>query len=469
MRLIDYKNPIVWILLSSPLFLWGILLLLPTFDDWTYFTTPYYDFGRDFTNRLLPRFSYWRPFDGLFGYILSLNPSLFPSLNHIAVYIAHIGCCICVYNIAKLLRFNNLACNISTLFFFISPAMLGTVLGIDSLNQAYSEFWGLLATWLYLIKRNYLHTVLWLIAALIATFAKENGIVFFVIPQVVAWGFGIITVRQAVKDTLLASICIAIYFMARVSLNNSDVYINGAYFENTFSRKIKNLGVFIGMTWIPLDYVSLHDSCRKPVIVAITLAVGMPFILFLFAKQRKHLTGKRAITLIICFLTAASPHLLTLFTTMHSYAGLGMASLLVAHLVNEYCGKRKHIIILFAIYVANCLFVDFHHWIKSYQSGMIGEKMALKVIKEAKSCPKNVYLIYLCQGEKKYSSFCVIPYDAFGWGNAVRFRTNMEWPVEIEYKTIYDRKPDTMKSCLYDAKDYDGIWYIHGDSIDILR
>lgn len=467
---INIKNPILWILLVSPLFLWGIIFLLPTFDDWTYFTTPFYDFGSDFTNRLIPRFTYWRPWDCIFGYILSLKPSLFPALNHIAVYTAHIGSCICVYHIGKLLRFNNLACNISTLFFFISPAMLGTVLGVDSLNQAYSEFWGLLATWFYLRKRDNLHTILWLLSTIIATFAKENGITFFVIPQILAWGFNRITLRQAIKDTILAIICIAIYFFARIMLKNPEVYINEEYFENTISRKLKNFGVFIGMTWIPLDYVSLiHKPCRNLVIVAITMALGMPFILYLFTKQRKYIISKASLCIIICFLAAASPHLVTLFTAMHPYASLSMASLLVAYLIDKYTGNRRVIIALFAMYLINSLFVDYHHWIKSYQSGLTGERMACKVIDEAKACPKNVYLIYLEQGETKYSSFCVIPYDAFGWGNAVRFKTHLQWPKDIEYQTIYDNSAATLRKCISEAKAYDGIWYVHGDTIDILK
>ncbi|MGN1375548.1 MAG: hypothetical protein ACI4V5_03225 [Prevotella sp.] len=470
MRHINLKNPIIWILLVSPLFLWGIILLLPTFDDWTYFTTPFYEFGNDFINRLLPRYSYWRPWDCLFGYILSLKPTLFPTLNHIAIYLGHIGCCICVYKIGKLLKFKNIACNISTLFFFISPAMLGTVLGIDSLNQTYSQFWGLLATWFYLRKRDSLHTILWLLSTIIATFAKENGITFFIIPQIIAWGFNIITFRQAVKDTIFAIICIAIYFLARISLNNPDVYINEEYFENTLSRKLKNVGVFIGMTWIPLDYVSLvYKPCRDLTIVAITLIVGMSFIMYLFFKQRKYIIGKPAICIIICSLAATSPHLTTLFTSMHSYAGLGMASLLVAHLVNKYNGNNKVLIILFAMYLINCLFVDYHHWIKAYHSGITGENMALKVIKEAKSCPKNVYMIYLDQNEKKYSMFCVIPYDAFGWGCSVQFKTNQKWPIDIKYKYIFNNKPETLQSCLSDAKDYEGVWYIHRDTIEILK
>ena len=55
-------NPLfATILLLSPFIAYWLTLLLPTFDDWGYFTTPDYDFGEHFYERLIPRFSYWRP------------------------------------------------------------------------------------------------------------------------------------------------------------------------------------------------------------------------------------------------------------------------------------------------------------------------------------------------------------------------------------------------------------------------
>ena len=63
------KNPFTYILLSLPFFLLLVCMLLPTFDDWTYMTTPY--FGDWFSaERVLPNQNYWRPFDALFGSVL---------------------------------------------------------------------------------------------------------------------------------------------------------------------------------------------------------------------------------------------------------------------------------------------------------------------------------------------------------------------------------------------------------------
>ena len=126
---------LICILLASPFLLYAVTLLQPVHDDWSYFTTPYYDFGDDFTARLKPYFSYWRPFDSLFGYVLSLAPGLFPTLNHIAVYLAHLASTFIVYRLCQTFSFSAFARNVATIFFFISPAMLGTVLGIETTDK----------------------------------------------------------------------------------------------------------------------------------------------------------------------------------------------------------------------------------------------------------------------------------------------------------------------------------------------
>lgn len=167
---IKIDNSIFWILFISPFILLAIIKLLPTFDDWTYFTTPYYDFGNSFRNILLPTADYWRPLDGLFGYLLSLSPTLFPFLNHLTIYLGHIINCILVYKLCKLLEFDKISCNIASIFFFISPAMLGTVLGIDSLNQTYATLWGLLGTFLYVKKNTPIHKIAWIVCTIFAIF-----------------------------------------------------------------------------------------------------------------------------------------------------------------------------------------------------------------------------------------------------------------------------------------------------------
>lgn len=179
-------NPLAVILLLSPAILYAIVLLLPTFDDWTYYTAPSFD-GL-FNYRLLPNSSYWRPFDAAFGWLLGLDHRMFPALNHIVVYAAHVGVTVLVYRLATAMGLCKTARNIGTVFFFTSPAMLGTVYGVDALNQACSHFFGLLGLWHYFNRGRKPRVALWLTCVFVATLWKENGIMFFFIAPLFAFG-----------------------------------------------------------------------------------------------------------------------------------------------------------------------------------------------------------------------------------------------------------------------------------------
>lgn len=466
------RNPLTYILVASPLLLYAITLLQPVHDDWSYVTTPYYDFGDKFTTRLMPFFSYWRPFDCLFGYVLSLAPGLFPTLNHVAVYAAHLINTFLIYRLCSTFGFNTLARNVATIFFFVSPAMLGTVLGIDSLNQAYSQTWGLLGTYAYLNIKGRTRVPAWLACTLVATLCKENGITFFAIPQVLAYASGRATPRQALKDTAWAVLTVAVYLAARKALYNDNVYIYDEYFNNTLSRKLKNIGVFVGMTWIPLDYVSLwHAPSRNIAIVAITTALSMPFILYLFFYRPGNLRSRLFIGLVITMLAAISTHLVTLTTAMHPYASLGMAALIVAFLADNVKNRRM-LTVLFVMFIVSTAYVDWHHWQKSYESGMTGKRMGQEAIRELGKPADRLSVIYIDRGEQKYSSFCAIPYDAFGWGNAIYKETGYEWPRRISNVVITDADMQNIDSIIDKEFREEGsqrILLVYGDTVKAIR
>lgn len=465
-------NPLITvIIILSPIIAYWLTLLLPTFDDWGYFTTPDYDFGDSFYQHLIPRYTYWRPWDGIIGYVLSLKPSWFPTLNHIIVYMAHLGGTIIVYNIANELKFSRFACNITALYFFISPAMLGTVLGIDSPNQAYASFWGLLSTLAYLRLGRPYNLLLWLTCALIGTFAKENAIVFFVIPQIIAFAFRRITLSQALKDTVWAIAVVATYFIFRKLLTTDVVYINDEYFENTFARKFKNVCVFLGMTWLPLDFVSLvHPPCRNIPLTIATILLSFPFMIAVFANKSKHWLNLQFAALIVCLLAAASPHLVTLFTAMHPYAALGMAALIVGYMADK--SERTALLKkLLPMFILSCIFIDWHHWQKSYESGLIGKRMAQDIVNATPKPVNRVFLIIVNDDTPKYSSFCVIPRDAFGRGKSVCALNGYEWPKDIEIADLEEYEAYKIDSIADKAvvDHYEAVWLVQEDVAKVIR
>ncbi|NPD90838.1 hypothetical protein [Xylanibacter muris] len=466
-----YINPLTVILLLSPFIIYALSKLLPISDDWTYFTTPYYDFGEGVYNRIIPQIGYWRPFDGLFGYVLSLNDSLFPTLNHIAVYSGHLGGTILVYHLARILGLKRSSGYMASIFFFISPGMLGTVLGIDSMNQVYSQLWGLTATWLYLKSDKCNYKAAWIICALIATLAKENGTVFLIIPQIIAYGFNRISLKTAMKDSVYALIAITVYFALRIYLTAETSAVNGEYLDNSLFRKIKNIGVFIGLTWLPLDYISLaYKPERNYFTVVITLLLSMPFITVLFYQKRYYVITKECLSLIVCMLIAASPHLVTLFSTMHAYAGLGMAALIICFLTDKF-NTYKTIDRLFALFILSCTFIAWHHWQKSYESGLTGKKMAMDIIARTDTPVKNLCVINVIGNEKKYSSFCAIPREAFGWGLSLKHYTGYKWPEKIDNMNFekYDTLEINRYADMITGQGFERVLVVHGDTIDIIR
>lgn len=391
------------ILIVSPLICYQIVSIQPTFDDWTYFTNPYYDFGEDIFSLLIPRASYWRPFDCLFGYLLSINDRLFPLLNHIAVYLGHLANTYLVWHLARQGGLSPSASNFSTVFFFLSPAVLGTVLGIDSLNQTYSHLWGMMAICTYLTEKSPKH--LWLFFALIATLCKENGMVFFVVPQITALAFNKKSIRQTLNDTCYSIVLITIYFIVRNLLQTEVSEINEEYFENPIFRITKNIIKFFTTSFVISDYSFIVYQPLRNIPVAMLISLSLiPFYIYIFWRGYAFVRTKTFFLLLVAIITAASPHLVTLFTVMHAYAALGMISITLGFLYQTAIKHhQKFTNFIFGCFILGSVIVDWHHIQLSKQSAETGKQMALSVLKEI--APRDsVSVLYIDCGEEKYSS-----------------------------------------------------------------
>ena len=78
-------------------------------------------------------------------------------------------------------------------------------------------------------------------------------------------------------------------------------------------------------------------------------------------------------------------------------------------------------------------------------------------------------VIHLDKGETKYSSFWVIPFEAFGWGYSVLQQTGYQWPKTIISEEITNRK--LLKALLLKAKkaSCDGVWYAEDEQVIRIR
>lgn len=454
------------ILLSLPLVAFAVCQLLPTFDDWTYLTRPE---GVELWQDFLPTGSYWRPFDALFGLLLSLDYRLFPTVNHLVVLVGHVGCTFLVYYICRLLGLTLRACNIATLFFYLSPGMLGTVLGIDSLNQTYANFWGLMALHVYLLTRK---VVLPLLLILIATFCKENGLAWVIVPPLVAWAMNIVSGQKVIRD-IVYGLCLAVlYFVARILLSSYYAEVNEEYFSATIVDRIKDIATFVGLSWIGVDYVSaIHPPSRNIAIVEASLALSLPFVVYIWLKNIQLFRNKTIWVLLACWVILSSPHLLTLFAAMHGYASLGVAAIIVGLLCSKLADKQTLLSLLFASYIIDVLFVDWHHWQKSYESGLTGKRMAEQVMRQTHTNPRRVFLTIVQDDYPKYSSFCVIPSDAFGWGLSVRHYSGYKYPEYVNDTTISVEQKPTIPLLVKLAKkeNYDAFWTVEKNRVKVIN
>lgn len=460
------KSIKILFLVSIPVFLWGLLLILPTFDDWTYLTTPY--FGDFFDNKgLLPYKSYWRPFDAVMGYILGLNYKMFPALNHILILLGHVGCTVLVYLLTK----KNV---IAATFFYLSTAMLGSVLDIDSANQVYSQFWGLLALWFYLKERKWL----WVICFMTAIFVKENGIMFAFIPMIIKWGQEkrLAVSAQYVKDGLLALGFIACYGIARLLLTSQGNALNAEYIESGLLDHVKDL-VQYSTTWIPMDMAALaYPPTRCLPLAIFTLLLAVPFLCAICSKMIQRRKDKMMYILVLSFFLAGAPHLVTLVSVMHSYAGLGMASLLIGYLFPAEDLKKKEAA-MFGLFIIATLISDVHHWHEAYKSGLVGRDMAVRVLEQTSGKPQTVGMISVDNNETKYSNFNVIPRDAFGWGKAARFESGYTVANKEVTDTLIgpfdspaakELAVKEMTQELLSKNKYEAIWIIDGTDVRVV-
>ncbi len=457
-----------------PLILWAVGGILPTYDDFTTLQSPWWvqiaDPGYFFPD------SVRRPFDALLGYVVGLWPALFPALNHVLIILGHAANALLVFAICRRLQLSAMAANVAALFFFFSPATLGATLACDGLNQTFAQFWGLLALWVYLKRCG---GSVWLLCIVMAVLSKENGLAWAVVPPIVAFAFGLTTLRRAAfhvgKGLLLA---VAYFVVLTVLIHSGIVPIEypEEYTETTLLSHLRDLVQVLAYTWVPLDYMSaVYAPTRNLAIVAVTALMALPFLLLLASRWRV-LFSRRVLLLVVCFFILVSPHLVTVVSIMHNYAALSIAALIVACLLST--NLQSSIFNLqsstFILFLAAALFCDLHHYQAARQSGLLGKQLALQAIEAAEKPLERAYCINIDdESEPRYSNFCVRPVDAFAWGLSVRHYSHYTWKTHITETKLTDYDPQEVDSLARKALEegYEAVWVVgyRTDSLTIYR
>ncbi len=463
---------IVIILLLSPLFLYFILHILPTHDDWVCASSP--DFNPFWIKERFLFYGYhWRPFDAIIGYINGLNPQLlFPSLNHYLVVIGHFFCALLLFKILSLLGFNKTAVNTATLYFFIAPATMATVTAVDSMNQVYALFFGMIACVFYLLLHRIKYLV-WIIMIIIAAWWKENGLMWALICPLLAYGFDYIDRKTLKKDITIAIGIIMVYALI-IYLLPKNIIIHPEYVPDVM-KIIKNFIKFLFTTFITIDYIYLLHAPNRDFLLAIaSFILTVPFIYYIFIKNKEIYKSKKIVCSLLCLLIAVAPHVLTIFSMMHTYAGMSILTMIIAYSIHHTHTKGKRIIISFVLFFIEALLIDSHLINASIHSGLTGKKMAIEAINQTQTPVKSTYIIIIEDDYPKLSSFCVIPNEAFGWGWAAKYETNYQWP-EIIQDTTIERTTDAVSKTkalgekILSHNQSDCVWIINKENIDVIK
>ena len=464
----DRSSPIIAVAVLAPVMLLGVCAVMPVSDDWGYLTSPWR--GMEFTTgSLLPRGHYWRPFDALFGLLAARWPGLFPLLNHLCVFAAHIGCTALVWRLAVRVGLPRCAASAAVLFFFISPAAAGTLLNSDSLNQAFSCLFGLFSLEAYLANRGlrrYLLCSAWVLAA---AMWKENGLAWAAVGPLFAFvALGGDRRLLARGMGLCALLCTA-YFAARLSLQVGAMVGEG-FFEQRQGSLPKYAATWLGYSLLPLDYISLmYQPVRSWPMLALTAALAAPMLAVLLGALRRGAADRRFAAAVVCAVVAASPHLLTVFGNMHCYASLPMVALAVGSLV-ACVGNVRRMAVAFALYMAACAVSDFRHWQAAYRSGQEGRAMAAMVLRQSSGKPGRVCLLFDTGRDEGYSTFCTPPLESFGYGEAVRLATRYEWPSTITCVDVGggDSAYVASEARKAIAAGFGAVWMVRGDSVWVV-
>ena len=286
-----------------------------------------------------------------------------------------------------------------------------------------------------------------------AALSKESGLAWAVVPPLVAYGFGLIQHKQALRHIGIGLLIALAYFAVYTSIYYSGILgieYDEQYTQATWLNHLRDFLQLMAYTWVPIDYMSLvYPPTRNWSIVAVTALLSLPFLLLLVSKWQL-LRTRHLLVLVLCFLIVASPHLITLVSIMHNYAALSMAAFIIATLLTptttSFSSPSRRSIgvsILFALYLAAAIFTDLHHFQAARQSGLLGKRLAMQVIQNTEVPPQNVFCINIDdEAEPRYSNFCVRPVDAFAWGLSVRHYSHYVWKPTITETTLphYDEQ-----------------------------
>lgn len=451
----------------------GAAYIMPTFDDWNTLSSPNPD--KRYWLYLLPSTTTWRPFDAIMGYFNMVNYKMYPFFNHLLVVLAHVDSTIIVFRLCSMLGLKRTSAFVAASFFIVSPAMLGTVLSVDGLNQSFCQLFGLLSVYYYMQLRGRRRIVVWLLLVLCSTFSKDNGLAWAVVAPVISFGFKKIN-RQMMLQHIACGMAFAIaYAVIRLALPHPLHTVGDHIAELTsLTSKVSGAAKWIGYTWTGADFLALlHAPSRSLLLFVVTLLLSVPFFLVLLFGNIRQWKDMRTLSLVIALVITASPNLIIAMSLMNVYCSLGVTAVLIGWLFEVSFLKQKTLHTLFILFLLAAVITDVHHWYMAWQTSNVGIELAEKVVEETGKPVNKAYNIVVKDDYPKYSSFCVPADEAYGWGNSVLQVTGYQWPKEMGDTTVNasDATASRLNALSKEKlnEGYDCVWIVGKERVEVRR
>lgn len=463
------RCPLFWVTLTLPLALCVTIPILPTYDDWS--STPGPNPVPFTWSLLLPMNTYWRPLENLYGYLIAHQRWLMPWFPHVLVIAGHyVGCCY-VYRLCRMLFPDKpVSTFVTTICFWLSVGAIATTTACDGMSQTWTHTLGIIALYDYLHSaRSHQKSLRWLLIVALATIIKENGLAWAVAIPIVGYGFDFIDRSMAKRHIFYGVVFAAVYTAIHFSIPTTDDYsLYTGYFQFSVSRFIRGVLLLLTFTWLPLDYVHLlHEQHRNLFLVLISALLIAPFLWLTYGKRLNLLFSRQAVSLLVAFFIVTGLHLITIFSLMHVYAGLGISALLLGWFVSHVRFSRIYLI-SFLLFVLDSAVVDLLHCHAAYQSGLLGRKLSEQAIEGVSHPVDRALLMIVDKGETRYSNFYVIPVETFDYGNGILWETGYRWPSTIDkiYVDADSLHIQAVTDSIRHSSSYDCIWLLRDNSIE---
>ena len=153
---------------------------------------------------------------------------------------------------------------------------------------------------------------------------------------------------------------------------------------------------------------------------------------------------------------------------MHTYAGLSVASLALASVIDLYPNPHR-LKRAFFLFLLAFIITDAHHTVKAIETSRTGKRMALQVISQARKPINKSFTINIEGNQRKFSLFCVTPIDAFSNGEAVEYETGYRWPLHREGINISEQDAHKVDSITNNAlkAGFEGVFVVRDDSVAV--